>query len=226
MDWQNVNTKEFLNACREDEIGRLKPLVDFFSKFGRPIRIKQIPSRLKCNLYYYRLNYVLVGVILNTIFFITRPLGILSGLIWAFGVLCMNDPFAISVNEVVLRVLRKVSPRLASRARAKAGSESIMSSYNGGMMASGSHRRKKAHYIAFLAQESFCMWCMGLSIAFFILIGGLKKAFIIFLLALTISAGHALMRPPNLRSRINNNRQEFRNVWRDYQQGVLNEHYS
>ncbi len=71
---------------------------EFFGKFtGLPDQDKLLP-RIKCNLYYYRTNYVLL-ILLAFFGAFLRNIGALVALgICVLGCLCLNDTFAITLR--------------------------------------------------------------------------------------------------------------------------------
>lgn len=71
---------------------------EFFGKFtGLPDQDKVVP-RIKCNLYYYRTNYLLL-VLLAFCGAFLRNIGALVAIgICALGCLCLNDTFATSLR--------------------------------------------------------------------------------------------------------------------------------
>ena len=59
MDWGTVSNAELLSALREvDWKQRPRSATEFFTRFTPPKSSSRLASRVKCNVYYYRTNYV------------------------------------------------------------------------------------------------------------------------------------------------------------------------
>ena len=68
---------------------------EFFAKFTPPKNGSKWTSRLKCNVYFYRTNYIIIlGLVLGAAFY--RNPGALVALL--FSLLCLNDTFATSLR--------------------------------------------------------------------------------------------------------------------------------
>lgn len=60
----------------------------------------KLQARIKCNVYNFRANYLLIVLVLETLclLFLRSPSSILALLLGTFGILCLNDTFAGSVR--------------------------------------------------------------------------------------------------------------------------------
>lgn len=108
-----------------------RPLSEFFDKFTPPKNQSKWTSRLKCNVYYYRTNYLLI-VGLSFLLFFLRNLAALPGvMLCVMGLLCLNDPFASGLNDKLLRLIRKVHGPTAHRLRSQSGAHSSLGARRG-----------------------------------------------------------------------------------------------
>ncbi|XP_010558105.1 PREDICTED: PRA1 family protein A2 isoform X2 [Tarenaya hassleriana] len=118
MDWDNVAGEDVIEALREVEWSTPpRPLGEFFSRFAFPRSFSKLTSRLKCNLYYYRTNYFILVIFVLGLALITRPVAIIGAALTALGIAFLNDSFAASFNEKVIRTVRRFSPHLAAKMR-------------------------------------------------------------------------------------------------------------
>lgn len=78
-----------------------RPFGEFFGKFtGLPDQGKLLP-RVKCNLYYYRTNYLILVVLAFCGAFL-RSLGALLAIaVCLLGAMCLNDSFATGIRWAV-----------------------------------------------------------------------------------------------------------------------------
>ena len=63
---------------------------------------KKLETRLKCNLYYYRANYLVILSVSLLVSFIWRPSSLLAVATGVLGILCLNNTFAISLRYQTL----------------------------------------------------------------------------------------------------------------------------
>jgi hypothetical protein len=75
-----------------------RPLWEFFQKFTIPKNQTKWTSRLKCNVYYYRTNYLGVLVLALLVAFLWQPLSLLASALCITALLSFNDPFAATVK--------------------------------------------------------------------------------------------------------------------------------
>jgi hypothetical protein len=73
-----------------------RPLGEFLSKFSVPKNESKWTSRLKCNAYYYRTNYLAFLVLTYAVAFLRNPRALLGAAVAVVALLCNNDPFATS----------------------------------------------------------------------------------------------------------------------------------
>lgn len=195
-----------MDALREvDWTSPPRPLAEFFAKFSVPRSIAKWESRTKCNLYYYRTNYFILLAVIVEIAFLRNPLALFAVIMAALCVACLNDSFALSVNQRLTRGVRRISPQLAAKMRPP-------------MMPviRGRPAPKRTLYICgqsrkvvliIMAAATCLMWF--LTSAFLTVFGALAIALACIIL-------HSSLRTPNLKARLNTFREEFRAVWRSY----------
>lgn len=75
-----------------------RPVWEFLTKFSIPKNQSKWTSRLKCNAYYYRTNYLLLLVLALVAAFLRQPLSLLAAALSITGLLSFNDPFAVSIK--------------------------------------------------------------------------------------------------------------------------------
>lgn len=75
-----------------------RPIWEFFSKFSIPKNQTKWTSRLKCNVYYYRTNYLGILVLGLLGVFLRLPWGLLASALGLSALLCFNDPFAAGLK--------------------------------------------------------------------------------------------------------------------------------
>ncbi|KAK3275531.1 hypothetical protein CYMTET_16341 [Cymbomonas tetramitiformis] len=123
MDWQNVTAEELLDALREVEwTVPPRPPNEFFAKFTPPKTLSKWQSRVKCNVYYYRANYVIILFISFAIAFYRNPYALLAVALSSLALLCLNDSFASALSDRTIRLIRKVNAPLAAKMRSAGGS--------------------------------------------------------------------------------------------------------
>eukprot|EP00879_Flechtneria_rotunda_P025147 GHRR01026707.1.p1 GENE.GHRR01026707.1~~GHRR01026707.1.p1 ORF type:complete len:204 (+),score=30.88 GHRR01026707.1:260-871(+) len=137
MDWSNVTAEELVDALREVDWNAPRPVWEFLSKFSVPKNQSKWTSRLKCNVYYYRTNYLMVLACALIVAFLKRPLSLLAAALSLIGLLSFNDSFASSLNDTAVRILRKLHPRSASLLRSRCSAASSP----GSLATSSRHRQ-------------------------------------------------------------------------------------
>mmetsp|Transcript_24643 Transcript_24643/g.61948 ORF Transcript_24643/g.61948 Transcript_24643/m.61948 type:complete len:225 (+) Transcript_24643:528-1202(+) len=215
MDWSNVTAEELVSALQEVEWNSPpRPVTEFFAKFSPPKNQAKWTSRVKCNVYYYRTNYVLLVLLGYLLAFFRNPLALLALGNGLLAGLLMNDTFARSFSEKFLRAVRQANPRLAQKMRAAAAPG------GGSTLGAGpAQRGVSAKQDVKIAGVSRAIVVVGLSL----LTGGLvyvTGAILTLawgtLLGVGSVAAHASFRSPNLKARLASAREEFRAVWRGY----------
>ena len=73
-----------------------RPVSEFFAKFTAPKNQSRWSSRVKCNIYYYRTNYVIIMLMGLAAAFIRNPLALLGLCNACVAGLLLNDSFARS----------------------------------------------------------------------------------------------------------------------------------
>ncbi|XP_010543766.1 PREDICTED: PRA1 family protein A2 [Tarenaya hassleriana] len=206
MDWDNVAAEDVIEALREVEWSTPPRSVgEFFSRFAFPRSFSKWMSRLKCNLYYYRTNYFILEILVLSLALITRPVSILGAALTALSIAFLNDSFAASFNEKVIRTVRHFSPHLAAKMRPP-----HMPVIRGRSLA------RKTIYICGQPRWVLVFICLAVSFVLWFSSCGLLWILYTILAGLLAIILHASLRTPNLKARLNTFREEFRAVWRNY----------
>lgn len=206
MDWANVTPLELVDALREVEWSTPpRPLAEFFQKFTPPKNASKWQSRVKCNIYYYRTNYLFIIFLILFFSFLRKPTALLAAITSILAVSCLNDSFALALSERLTRSIRRLSPPLAAKLRAPAVRTGVRGRpLRGQVYICGQDRRI---VVALLMLVSTYLWYV-------------RRGVYTVLFSLIISTGvialHATFRSPNLKARLNSFREEFRAVWRGY----------
>eukprot|EP00191_Tetraselmis_sp_GSL018_P002653 CAMPEP_0177610546 /NCGR_PEP_ID=MMETSP0419_2-20121207/19849_1 /TAXON_ID=582737 /ORGANISM="Tetraselmis sp., Strain GSL018" /LENGTH=162 /DNA_ID=CAMNT_0019105883 /DNA_START=524 /DNA_END=1012 /DNA_ORIENTATION=- len=144
--------------------------------------------------------------------FLRNPLALGSLLTVTLAFLFLNDTFARSTSERILRGIRKADPRLAQKIRAAAAPA-------GSTLGSGPANRPISRQGVKVAGVSRSLVVAALSAVSLILVY-LTNALLTFALGTILGVGsvlaHASLRSPNLKARLASAREEFRAVWRGY----------
>ncbi|KAL3131240.1 hypothetical protein ABBQ38_000537 [Trebouxia sp. C0009 RCD-2024] len=215
MDWSNVTLDELVTSLKEvDWKTPPRPLSEFFSRFSLPKTQQKLQQRFKCNVYYYRSNYAVIVLVSCIVALVRRPTALLGILGLGSGLLCLNDTFATMLSDRLLRSLRKMHPPLAQRIRATSGGHN-------GYGAPPGKRSVKICGVQRIAVVAV-LWTVGLLLFYY------RAAYLSLLLAVlvgnTIVMAHVVLKTPNLKTRLTSAREEFRAVWRGYQQPSYDAH--
>ncbi|KAJ4898207.1 PRA1 family protein A3 [Raphanus sativus] len=206
MDWDSVAAEDVIEALREVEWStRPRSFAEFFSRFAFPRSFSKWTSRLKCNLYYYRTNYFILLILVLGLALITRPLAILGAPLTALSLAFLNDSFAATFNEKMVRTIRHFSPHLAAKMRPP----------HMPVIRGRSAVRKKV-YVCGKPRLVFVLLGLTASFVLWFTSCGLLWVLYAFATALLMIILHASLRTPNLKARLNTFREEFRAVWRNY----------
>ncbi|CAN0878680.1 PRA1 family protein A1 [Linum grandiflorum] len=206
MDWGTVTSQDLVDALREvDWSSPPRPLSEFFSRFTVPKSSASWNSRLKCNFYYYRTNYFLMIVLILGIGFLRRPLSVIALLSAALCLALLNDSFAGIFSEKVTRTVRQFSPHLAAKMRPPLTP-----------VIRGRRSAKRPIYICGRPRWMFVMGFSFVSFLFWYVSGALLILSWALAVGLLGTITHASFRTPNLKARLNTFREEFRAVWRNY----------
>ncbi|KAH7423250.1 hypothetical protein KP509_12G046500 [Ceratopteris richardii] len=207
MDWSSVTLQELADAVKEaDWWSPPRPLSEFFGIFSFPKSFSAFNSRLKCNLFVYRINYFFILVCFLLLFTgaVRSSVAFLGTILMVLAITCINDSFAMSVNEKVLKCARRIYPPLAAKLRATPTSAGRAGPSKGTLHICG---KERTHVVLGMVSVSVLSW----------LITGLIKtlSFGVCLIFIGILL-HATFRVPNLKARLNTFREEFRAIWRSY----------
>ncbi|CAH2054063.1 unnamed protein product [Thlaspi arvense] len=203
MDWDSVAAEDVIEALREVEWStRPRSLAEFFSRFAFPRSFSKWMSRLKCNLYYYRTNYFILLILVLGLALITRPLAILGAALLALSLAFLNDSFAATFNEKMIRTIRHFSPHLAAKMRPPHMP-----------VIRGRSAARKTVYVC--GQPRLVFVLLGLTASFVLWFTSCGLLWVLYALAtaLLMIILHASLRTPNLKARLNTFREEFRAVW-------------
>lgn len=208
MDWQNVTAEELVDALREVDWKAPRPVSEFFQKFSPPKNYSKWTSRVKCNVYYYRTNYLILFVTSFLLVLLTNPIALAGVFLCTVGALCMNDPFATSVNDALLKVVRRIHPRTALKLRAQAGQQE--------KLAPPRKSRRRIYVVGAPREAVVAVLALSGAVLLYLTAGVLTLLWAI-LAAIGLPLLHATLRSPNLKARLASAREEFRAVWRGYQ---------
>ncbi|MCO5574054.1 hypothetical protein L7F22_027831 [Adiantum nelumboides] len=186
-------------AANRGEIKKNKSLQGFFSALA-------LISGRNEERNMYRINYyiLLVSFLLLFAGVLRSPIVALGAVLTTFATACINDSFAMFVNEKVLRCARRIYPPLAAKMRAPLTPGGRARPSKGTIHICG---KERSHVVAMLLSVSVLSWFLSAQIK----ILGLTVC-----LLMTVVLAHASFRMPNLKARLNTFREEFRAVWRSY----------
>lgn len=71
-----------------------RPLWEFCTKFSIPKNHTKWTSRLKCNAYYYRSNYLALLLLSASVALLRQPLALAGALLLVLGAMLLNEPFS------------------------------------------------------------------------------------------------------------------------------------
>ncbi|KAF3511345.1 hypothetical protein F2Q69_00003255 [Brassica cretica] len=153
----------------------------------------------------YRTNCFILLILVLGLALITRPLAILGAALTALSLAFLNDSFAATFNEKMIRTIRHFSPHLAAKMRPP----------HMPVIRGRSAARKKVYVCG---QPRLVFVLLGLTASFVLWFAscGLLWVLYAFATALIMILLHASLRTPNLKARLNTYREEFRAVWRNY----------
>lgn len=210
MDWGNVTTDELLDALREAEWNtRPRPLVECFAKFAPPTTASKLVSRLKCNAYFYRTNYVMLLVACFVFAFVRNPLALLACALLVLGALLCNDSFAQALSDRVTRAVRKAYPPAAAWMRRNQSA----SSAPGGRPYAG---RARTVLVCGFPRKAVVAGVAGVGVFLAWTTRAASTVMWTLVTDVVLTLLHASLRVPNLKARISSYREEFRAVWRGY----------
>eukprot|EP00891_Asterochloris_glomerata_P009328 jgi/Astpho2/9328/e_gw1.00142.42.1_t len=214
MDWSNVSLEDLVNSLQEvDWTQRPRPIGEFFSCFNLPPSPQKLQARLNDGqppLLHCRTNYALIIVAALGVALLRNPGALVACGVCLAAALCLNDTFATTLSDRLLRLLRQVQPRWAQKIRSASGGHS-------GYRAPGRGRREVK--ICAVPRTMVVGGLAGLGL----LLMYWSRALLTLAWALVLGEGdgavllHAALRQPNLKARLASARDEFRAVWRGYQ---------
>lgn len=136
--------------------------------------------------------------------FVRNPGALFALSVAAMAMLLTNDTFATHANDRMMRVVRKASPPMAARLRARVRAEGIP-------------RGPPTLYILGAKRRLVVLSLAGLSLLLVFLTSALTKLFWCFFVGFGLCTAHACLRTHNLKARLASTKEDFRSVWRDVQ---------
>lgn len=192
MDWNDVTFEDLVDALKEvDWSIPPRPLGEFFGNFSAPKNDSKWEGRLRCNLYYYRTNYVLLAGSVFVLAFVRNPLALGAVTLTGLSVACFNDSFAITLSEKLTRGISQVSPTIGRKLRSPVNNKLRGQSRNRTIYICGQDRRICA---TILASAGALLWWKSSAV---VTICGAS------IVALSLPILHASFRTPNVKSRLN-----------------------
>lgn len=210
MDWNDVTLEDLMDALKEvDWSIPPRPLGEFFGNFSVPKNDSKWEGRLQCNVYYYRTNYLILMGSVFVIAFVRNPLALGAVTLTGLSVACLNDSFAITLNQKLMRAIRQISPPLGRKLQAPKPQAPVTKQPQG-------RPRKRAVYIC--GQERRI--CVGALASVGALLWWKSSAVVTIcgasIVALALPMLHASFRTPNVKSRFSQFQEEFRAALRGY----------
>lgn len=98
-----------------------RPWGEFFKKFSTPKDSNRAVSRIKCNLFYYRVNYAQVFTTVTGVCIVRNPAGALSLALMATGAAMYIDSVASTLSSKIMLLLAKFDADLAARINSSPG---------------------------------------------------------------------------------------------------------
>eukprot|EP00878_Enallax_costatus_P003393 GHUV01003602.1.p1 GENE.GHUV01003602.1~~GHUV01003602.1.p1 ORF type:complete len:220 (+),score=51.75 GHUV01003602.1:351-1010(+) len=218
MDWSNVTAEELVDALREVDWKAPRPIWEFVSKFSVPKNHNKWTSRLKCNVYYYRTNYLIILALALVVAFLRRPLSLVAATCSLLALLSFNDPFAVSLNDATVKLLRRLHPHSASllRSRCNASTSNLATS----------RQRQNNIRVVGLQRPVFVLLMVVAALYLWYLNRAWLNLFMALIAGVSLPLCHASLRSPNLKARLASAREEFRAVWRGYQADIAHHDYT
>jgi len=178
-------------------------------------------ARCKCNAHYFRGNYLVALSLPPVALLLRRPSCLLGFALLLLSLLCANDGFGAAVNEGFVKLLRRASPHAAAVARSAlglGGSAAAAAGLGAGAVGGPRAPRTRGPRVLGLPRAAACalLACLALWVVW--RSGGALRVLGALLLGAALPAAHASLRSPNLKVRLGSARDEFRTVWRGYQQ--------
>lgn len=211
VNWELVDLPELWSALREVEWNKPpRGVFDFLplaaTGWSVPGSQKKWSSRVKCNTYYYRTDYLIGFFVIELAALLTKPSTLFS-LGWCtFILLCLNDTFARSVSNHGLKLARRINPDLAVRMRAQAAAD-----YKPGVQGPGSAPIKilgipRMAFVAggLLVGTVWVWWSRAL----------LRLSMATLLSGLFVAA-HASFRKQNLKAKFESAKGQFKAMWQE-----------
>ena len=165
-----------------------------------------LPSRRRAA-YYYRVNYFCLVLLCLVFSFFRNPLAFVAVGWAALTTLCLNDSFAHSASERVVRLARRVHPPLAAALRNPQAPTGP---------AGRPYARTKTVYLFGKDRRGVVAGMYAASSLLILWTGAVGTIARTLGLALGTVLLHATFRSPNLKARLNSYNEEFRAVWRGY----------
>lgn len=223
MDWNNVSWWEVLSAFREaDWRQRPQPLHEFLqpNRFSLPKTRAKWSSRAKNNAFYYHVNYIFILTVILASLCLQRPKAAAAVAFAALAVATLNDTFTASLlggaSTAAAFMARRSGMRLQWRlSRGAAGSTAPTSL--GHSLPGGRGGNRSGRFQQFL-QRALSAAITALAIFLTVRTGAVVRMAAGVVAGAAIILVHATFRSPNLKARLGSARDEFRALWRGYQE--------
>lgn len=191
------------------------------SRFSVPKNGQRWRARLKCNAHYFRGNYLALLCLPPLFLLFRRPKCLLGFAIMLVALLCANDAFGAALNEGFVKLLRKLNPHAAAVARSAlglGGSAGVAAGLGAAAVGGPRAPRTRGPRVLGLPRAVACALIAVLGAWVVWRAGGVARVLGAVLLGVLLPVAHASLRSPNLKVRLGSARDEFRAVWRGYQQ--------
>ena len=111
MDWSNVTAEDLVDSLRQvDWKASPRPLAEMMRNFTIPRNKRKWSSRLKCNTFYYRANYLGILSATYLVHFYRNPGSLVALILVMLSLMLLNDNFAILANDKLMYVSCRVYP--------------------------------------------------------------------------------------------------------------------
>lgn len=226
MDWNNVSWWEVASALREAEWRQRPPPVSEFlqpNRFSLPKTRAKWSSRAKNNVFYYHFNYsIILCAVLSALFFRQPRAAAALALLALSAATTFNDTIAASLSAGVSSAAGFAAKRTGGRlgwrlsrgnaASTAPASTSLRQPLPGGKGGSQTGRFRRIIRRALSAMLTIVsLYVIFQAAALLRLVTGLVAGG-------AIVSTHATFRSPNLKARLGSARDEFRALWRGYQE--------
>jgi hypothetical protein len=216
MDWSNVTTEDLVDSLRQvDWKAKPRPLVEMMRSFTIPRNSRKWSSRVKCNTFYYRANYLGILSVMYLFNFYRNPGSLFALLLVMLSLLLLNDNFAIHLNDKLMRLVRRAAPPVAAKLRAigRSGGGGALDGV-GGVNSPGKTYYKSQVSILGVKRKTAVLFLSLFSLSLVYWTRAISKLLWATFIGFGFCLSHASLRTHNLKARLTSARQDFRAVWR------------